>query len=94
MTAPGRSETKNSHAGPNYVGVFIVLAVLTAIEVSITYLGIPRLVLVLALLALAFAKAAFVALYFMHLKFDSRLLAAIFVIPLLLGSVLIYFLII
>ncbi len=87
-------ETGTAHDDPNYVGVFVALAVLTAIEVGVTYLSIPRLALVSALLAMAFAKASFVALYFMHLKFDSRLLAAIFVTPLLLGAVLIYFVIV
>lgn len=93
MTASSASETEVSHADPNYVGVFIALAVLTAIEVGVTYMPIWRLMLVLVLLALAFGKASLVALYFMHLKFDNRLLAAIFITPLLLGSVLIYFLI-
>lgn len=84
-------EAETSHAEPNYVGIFIALAVLTAIEVGVTYLPIARLLEVSTLLALAIVKASLVAMYFMHLKFDSRLLAAIFITPLLLGIVLIYF---
>lgn len=94
MTTTHAPERESNHAEPNYIGVFIALAVLTAIEVGVTYFSMPRILLVLILLGLAFAKAAFVALYFMHLKFDSRLLTAIFVIPMVLGSFLIYFLMI
>lgn len=93
MSTSNLPETEASHADPNYVGVFLALTALTAIEVSVTYLPIARVLIVSMLLALAFAKASFVALYFMHLKFDSRLLAAIFVVPMLLGSALVYFLI-
>lgn len=90
---PGQaSGTSLAHAGPSYVTVFVVLAVLTAIEVGITYVPMPRLLLVGLLLTLALAKAALVAMYFMHLRFDSRLLTIIFVTPLVLGSVLIYYL--
>lgn len=92
MAETHSSSTEAVHDEPNYVGVFIVLAVLTAVEVSITYAPMPRALLVSVLLALAFAKAAFVALYFMHLRFDSRLLTIVFVIPIILGVFLIYFL--
>lgn len=92
MAETHSSSTEAAHDEPNYVGVFIALAVLTAIEVGITYVPMPRALLVFILLALAFAKAAFVALYFMHLRFDSRLLTIVFVIPIVLGAFLIYFL--
>jgi cytochrome c oxidase subunit 4 len=85
-------EYESAHAGPNYVTVFVALGALTAIEVGLTYMPIPRLLLVGMLLALATAKAALVAMYFMHLRFDSRLLTAVFVIPIVLGSFLIYYL--
>lgn len=64
---------------PNYLLVFASLAVLTAIEVGITY--VPQIPQAPTLLALSFFKAMLVILYFMHLRFDSRWFAFIFFIP-------------
>jgi cytochrome c oxidase subunit 4 len=69
---------------PNYVGVFIALGILTAIEVA-TSVYIPEPTRIPLLLIMAAAKGALVALYYMHLKFDSRIFsfffgAAIFVL--------------
>ena len=61
-----------------YMIVAAVLAVLTAIEVAISYakrLGDASAPL---LLALAAAKFFLVASYFMHLKFDNRILRRVF----------------
>lgn len=65
-----------------YVGVFVVLVVLTAIEVGVTYLPVPRLPV---LLPIAIAKAALVALFYMHLKSDRRVFSALFFFGLLAG---------
>jgi cytochrome c oxidase subunit 4 len=67
---------------PNYVGVFIILGVLTLIEIGVTYLPLPRIPI---LVPLAILKAALVALYYMHLKFDRRIFSALFVMGLLMG---------
>ncbi len=75
-----------SHPQPNYVGVFGALAILTAIEVGVTYLPVPRIPV---LVPLAIAKAALVVLFYMHLKFDRRVFTTIFVIGLLMGTGLI-----
>ena len=64
---------------PNYLLVFLSLAVLTAIEVGITY--VPQIPQAPVLLALSFFKAMLVILYFMHLRFDSQWFAFIFFIP-------------
>ncbi len=80
------------HAAPRYGLVLIALVVLTAIEVGVSYLtGGLKLGL---LLALAVAKAALVVLYFMHLKFDSRLFAVMFVLGLVLIAPLVIFLVV
>jgi caa(3)-type oxidase subunit IV len=72
----------SGHRRPHYGLVFLVLAVLTAFEVSVTYIpGLPR---VPFLLGTAFIKVMLVALYFMHLKSDSRWFGLIFLIPFLL----------
>ena len=73
------------HNQPNYLAVFIALAVITAIitavELSSTYLGIPRAILDAFYVSMAVAKATLVAMYYMHLKQDSRLYTALFVTP-------------
>lgn len=65
--------------------VFGILAIFTILEVFVSYLGtLPQGIKVALLVFLAVVKAALVLLYFMHLKFDSR----IFALPFALGLVL------
>ena len=72
---------------PNYLVVFLALAVLTAIEVGVSYyLPDQR---VYYLVPLAFVKAGLVVLYFMHLKFDKNVFGAVFVMGVLMGVSLI-----
>ncbi len=71
---------------PNYVGIFVVLVVLTAVEVFVTYLPLPRIPV---LVPLAIAKAALVVMFYMHLRFDNRLFTIIFMIGVLMGVSLI-----
>ena len=66
---------------PNYFNVFLALAVLTLLEVGASFLPVPAIRLPL-LIALMVAKVALVAMYYMHLKFDSRWYTAIFLFPL------------
>lgn len=65
-----------------YIVVFVILAVLTVLEVVVTYLPLPRLPI---LLPIALAKAALVALFYMHLKSDRRIFRAVFALGLLAG---------
>ena len=70
----------HAHPGPAaYVRVAVILAVITAIEVGLYYLGMSDKLLVAMLLGLAFIKFSLVAAYFMHLKFDAVLLRRVFV---------------
>jgi cytochrome c oxidase subunit IV len=75
---------ENSHpiARPNYVRVFVILALLTAVEVGVTYLPLPRVPI---LVPLALLKAGLVVLYYMHLKFDRRIFSTLFSFGLLIG---------
>jgi cytochrome c oxidase subunit 4 len=67
------------HPGPGqYVTVAIVLGVVTAIEVAVYYVDMPGKALVAILVGLASIKFSLVVAYFMHLKFDSRLLRRVF----------------
>ena len=61
-----------------YVLIAVVLAILTAIEVMVFYLEAMAPVLLTTLLVLMIVKFALVAMFFMHLKFDSRILSVVF----------------
>lgn len=77
---PKTTGEKHQHH-PNYLLVFASLAVLTAIEVAVTYVPVLEPVLTPILLVLSFFKAMLVVLYFMHLRFDSRWYSFIFFVP-------------
>lgn len=61
-----------------YVGIAIFLAIITAIEVAIYYIEAIEPVLVPILIVLSAIKFIVVVGYFMHLKFDPKLLGFIF----------------
>lgn len=62
--------------------VYAILALFTVIEVSITLLaGIPRTTAVPLLLSISFVKAALVALYYMHLRYEKAIYGLVFVAP-------------
>ena len=75
------------HPGPRqYVVVAVVLAVLTAIEVALFYMEfIPQPVVVGSLIVLMILKFSIVALWFMHLRFDSRIYRRLFVTGIILA---------
>jgi cytochrome c oxidase subunit 4 len=75
-----------------YVAVWAGLLLLTGATVAISYLDLGLLNVVVALL-IASAKASLVALFFMHLKFEDKLvwtfaLAPIFFLALIIGGTL------
>ncbi len=63
---------------PNYLAVFLVLAVLTAVEVGVSLLPFQTVPI---LVALAATKVVLVAMFYMHLKTDSPWYTYIFLIP-------------
>jgi cytochrome c oxidase subunit IV len=67
-------------ARPNYFLVLVFLVVFTAVEVAVSYLNSGFKVPLL--LILAFSKASLVILYFMHLRYDSRVYAYWFLLGL------------
>ena len=77
-----------THSRSNYGAVFIGLFVLTVIEISVANLSISKLTIVLSLIALAIVKASLVGLFYMHLKFEKILLAAIALCPLIFSIIL------
>ncbi|MDQ3943833.1 MAG: cytochrome C oxidase subunit IV family protein [Actinomycetota bacterium] len=75
----GGNHSGNAHPGTSlYIGVAVILAVVTAVEVGLYYTPLSGLGLVSLLVGLAAVKFGMVAAYFMHLKFDGRLLRRLF----------------
>jgi caa(3)-type oxidase subunit IV len=77
----------------NYLGVFILLAALTLIETAASYLQ-QESVKFPVLIVISVVKAVIVLLYFMHLKFDSRIFSYLFIAGCLLSVPLILVMII
>ena len=80
------------HNGPSYIAVFVYLTLLTGAELGIYGLGLPKVVMVGGLVALALAKATLVAMYFMHLAMERKALAIIAIIPVILVTFLCFML--
>jgi cytochrome c oxidase subunit 4 len=84
------SKAVAAHAGhpgeAEYIKVGLFLAVLTLIEVVIYYFNIPRNLFIVILLALSAVKFTAVVMFFMHLKFDSRLFTTAFVTGMVLAA--------
>jgi cytochrome c oxidase subunit 4 len=73
---------QHGHEHPSqkqYIQIAILLAVITGIEVLIYYIEAIADFLVPALLILSLIKFVIVVGYFMHLKFDSKMLTWMFV---------------
>lgn len=71
-----------------YIIVWIVLMVLTATTVYVSYLNFGIFNIIIALV-IASVKATIVALYFMHLKFEDSITWAFALFPLTLLALLI-----
>jgi cytochrome c oxidase subunit IV len=78
------------HKHPNYMSIFWALTVLTVVELGVVFLPFGKMVNGTLLCALALAKAAIVAAYFMHLRFETRTLGLIAVTPLAIATLLIF----
>jgi cytochrome c oxidase subunit 4 len=73
MTAPGHR--------PNYVTIWIWLLAATLFCVSLSLIFGTRPLVVLVFFLVATVKALLVALNYMHLKFEPRLIYAIAIVP-------------
>lgn len=71
-----------------FVTVGIVLAVITAAEFLILYVQGMSALVVTILAVLSAAKFFLVAAYFMHLRFDARILTAIFAVGVTLATLI------
>ena len=92
MASTGAStgaETHDEHS-TNYMAIFWWLAVLTVIELAVIFMPIAKLLIGIMLVALACSKAVLVAMYFMHLRFETRTLGYIALTPALIGALLVF----
>ena len=79
-----------AHKHPNYMAIFWYLAVLTVIEIAVIYTPLPKFTIGVLLCGLALGKATLVAMYFMHLRFETRTLGMIAITPLLIATLLVF----
>ncbi len=70
-----------------YVGIALILAVMTGIEVALSYIDVGALFMP-ALLILMALKFFIVVSFFMHLKFDNRIFTWMFYSGLILAVVI------
>ena len=80
------------HKHPNYMTIFWWLAILTVVELAVIFMPLAKVTIGVLLCALALGKAALVAMYFMHLRFEVRTMGLIAVIPLVIATLLIFLL--
>ncbi|HZU77958.1 MAG TPA: cytochrome C oxidase subunit IV family protein [Dehalococcoidia bacterium] len=73
-----RTEHAHQPSQARYVGIAVFLGVVTAVETAVYYADIIKGLLITILVFLAAIKFATVASFFMHLRFDGRLLVFIF----------------
>ncbi len=71
------------HHHVNYFAIFGTLVILTIVTVAVAFLNIKNeAIRVGVALLIASTKALCVAFFFMHLKFEGKLIYAIFIVPL------------
>jgi cytochrome c oxidase subunit 4 len=73
----------------SYIIVWGVLLILTGVTLGVSYLHLGMMNVTVALL-IASLKAALVALYFMHLRFENRLVWAFATVPLFFLALIIF----
>ena len=87
---PKHPPTEHAHPGAKeYLGIAVVLTVITAVEVAVFYIPAMHPMMIPTLLTLSAVKFALVAMFYMHLKFDHRLFSWLFVLPMLLAAAVI-----
>jgi len=88
MSDPSYVATERPHVSNTvYLIVGGFLVVLTAMEITVSYIHALRPVMVPLLSVLALAKFALIALFFMHLRYEKWALNTMFGFPLIVASV-------
>lgn len=81
-------ESDAQHKQSPYMLVWVVLFVLTMMEVFYAFLELPKIWLAAGLIIMAIWKALLVALYYMHLRFEPKRLWVLAASPLPLVAIL------
>jgi len=72
-------EDHGSHPGPKaYVLIGLILTIVTAVEIAVYYIEALDDWSTAIIVPLSMAKFLLVVMFYMHLKFDNRLLTAVF----------------
>jgi cytochrome c oxidase subunit 4 len=89
MTTDGH-QGEIGHQIPNYIAIFWWLLGLTLVELGwAVAMEHSKLLLASGLVITAVIKAVLVAMYFMHLKMERKLLGILFASTLILGAILV-----
>src|SRR6476620_11832101 len=89
-TATEAPHVEHEHAHPSdlqYVFVALFLAVVTGAEVALYYVDLDFRLYAPLLIVLMFVKFTVVAMFFMHLRFDSRIFRWVFGTGVILATV-------
>lgn len=83
----GDAGEQHSHPKPRlYIAIFVFLFIVTALEVVVTFEPLRSILpQVPTLIFLAVLKGVSILLFYMHLKFDSRVFTAFFVVGFILA---------
>ena len=68
-----------------YVKVAVALTIITALEVGVIYIRRLAPIVIPLLLVMSIAKFSLVVLFFMHLRYDKRVLSILFAGPLVIA---------
>ena len=95
MSEATQTVDRDPHSGAAHhpgVAIYLIVAaflcLLTGMEITVFYVPALKAVIVPVLLILAAAKFALIAMFFMHLKYDSWTLSGIFIFPLVIATLL------
>jgi cytochrome c oxidase subunit 4 len=87
--APSFTRWLATGAARKYLGIFGWLVVLTVLEIGATQLHLARATLASILILTALVKATIVALYFMHLRHEVKLILGMIIFPILIAAIFI-----
>lgn len=93
-TAPGQGDAGAHGSEPHatnktYVLIAVVLGVITAVEVMVFYIEALAPLLIPILITLSATKFFLVVSFFMHLKYDGKMLRGLFIGPLSVAAAII-----
>ncbi|GMR13528.1 MAG: hypothetical protein BMS9Abin29_1739 [Gemmatimonadota bacterium] len=87
IVAEAQTREQAGHASVGFYWTIAgILGVITAVEVAVFYIDALEPALVPILLTLSAVKFAMVVMFFMHLKFDSKVFTGVFVAGLSIGT--------